>query len=222
MCPPRAGGGGGADATVTLHMRAAFEAVNGMFGGGERELDGSAPMRGEEAAHRCPFPTTPRDGGGLQLREDTQYVTVPCSAASDGGVPRLSAPSPLGFGIREDTQFFSKPDARAWGDSTPALAPRDGPSGLCPGARAGDGSELLIREDTCCVAAVDAAVDDGRAAGVARRIVLAPRGMDSADPIHDAPCGGDDAVVRRAPRVRRRESMAAHMQENVMASGNGE
>ncbi len=156
--PPTARGPACADPTVTISTRAAFEAINAMFGGGQAAAASqpAAQQHGGSDADgfRVPAPRPPRarpaapaapaaSPGDFCIREDTQFVSVPLEPAAD---------SPAGSGgvfcIREDTQFITVPAggvddeedeeaamaAVASGHAAPAAAPS--PGGFC------------IREDT--------------------------------------------------------------------------
>lgn len=164
----------GPEPTVTISTRAAFEAINQMFGGDAAAAAATAPAEEQrqrqqpEAGFRVPAPRPPR------ARPLAAAPSAP--AASPGG-------SPGGFMIREDTQFVSVPLETIETEAAPAqgqaaaavLSPVDG-----------FGGGFCIREDTQFVTVpAGVAGDDDEEAGDAPGSPAAAAGRAS-------PAGGFD------------------------------
>lgn len=134
----------GPEPTVTISTRAAFEAINHMFGGGAaaapfNQQQGGQQQQQAEGGFRVPAPRPPR-------------TQAPVAASS----PPAESPSgsPGGFMIREDTQFVSVPLEAVAAEAAPAMA-------VAAAVRSSDGGEFCIREDTQFVTVPAGAGSDG-------------------------------------------------------------
>lgn len=161
--PPTARGPAYADPTVTISTKAAFEAINAMFGGGSGSGMAAAPSQPAAQHHgssdadgfRVPAPRPPRarpavpaepaaSPGCFCIREDTQFVSVPLE-------PEVDSPggSGGGFCIREDTQFITVPAAGADDEEDNEAAPMAAVAGSrAAAAPAASPGGFCIREDT--------------------------------------------------------------------------
>lgn len=159
--PPTARGPACADPTVTISTRAAFEAINAMFGGGGSGGLAAAPSQPAPQQHagsdadgfRVPAPRPPRarpaapapaaSPGGFCIHEDTQFVSVAVGPEADSPAGGGGG----GFCIHEDTQFITVPAGGPDGDAADEAAPMAAAAGGHAAAVPSPGG-FCIREDT--------------------------------------------------------------------------